>query len=81
MPRGLWDLPGPGIEAMSPALAGRFPTTGPPGKSSIFSFVHFNTVGHLSVMAGWQDGRPQVPTVLQVLKAIRCHESPPPPRQ
>ena len=26
-------IPGPGIEPMSPALAGRFLTTGPPGKS------------------------------------------------
>ena len=26
------DLPGPGIEPMSPALAGRFFTTDPPGK-------------------------------------------------
>ena len=30
---GMWDPPGPGIEPVSPALAGRFPTTGPPGKS------------------------------------------------
>ena len=30
---GMWDLPGPGIKPMSPALAGRFLTTGPPGKS------------------------------------------------
>ena len=29
----MWDLPGPGIEPMSPALAGEFLTTGPPGKS------------------------------------------------
>ena len=29
---GLWDLPRPGIEPMSPALAGRFFTTEPPGK-------------------------------------------------
>ena len=27
------DLPGPGIEHLSPALSGRFLTTGPPGKS------------------------------------------------
>ena len=27
-----WDHPGPGIELMSPALAGGFLTTGPPGK-------------------------------------------------
>ena len=29
----MWDLPRPGIEPMSPALAGRFLTTVPPGKS------------------------------------------------
>ena len=31
----MWDLPGPGIEPMSPALAGRFLTTAPPGKSHV----------------------------------------------
>ena len=31
----LWDLLGPGIEPMSPAMAGRFITTEPPGKSLI----------------------------------------------
>ena len=30
---GMWDLPGPGLEPMSPALVGRFLTTAPPGKS------------------------------------------------
>ena len=29
---GMWDLPGPGLEPVSPALAGRFLTTVPPGK-------------------------------------------------
>ena len=28
----MWDLPGPGLEPMSPALAGGFLTTEPPGK-------------------------------------------------
>ena len=45
--RGMWDLPKPGLEPMSPALAGRFSTTVPPGKPgkvfllpfcSLFSF-------------------------------------------
>ena len=31
--RGMWDLPRPGLEPVSPALAGRFSTTAPPGKS------------------------------------------------
>ena len=53
--RGMWDLPRPGLEPMSPALAGGFLTTAPPGKpeflksleSNMFSFfnkilqVHF----------------------------------------
>ena len=29
----MWDLPGPGLEPLSPALAGEFLTTVPPGKS------------------------------------------------
>ena len=33
LPRSMWNLPGPGIKPMSPALAGRFLTSGPPGKS------------------------------------------------
>ena len=30
--RGMWDLPRPGLEPVSPALVGRFSTTAPPGK-------------------------------------------------
>ena len=30
--RGMWDLLRPGLEPASPALAGRFSTTAPPGK-------------------------------------------------
>ena len=30
--RGMWDLPRPGLEPVSPALAGRSSTTAPPGK-------------------------------------------------
>ena len=33
--RGTWDLPRPGLEPVSPALAGRFSTTALPGKPSI----------------------------------------------
>ena len=29
LPHGIWDLPGPGMEAVSPALAGRFLSTAP----------------------------------------------------
>ena len=34
----MWDLPGPGLEPVSPALAGGFLTTAPPGKS-LFVFT------------------------------------------
>ena len=30
--RGMWDPPRPGLEPVSPAPAGRLPTTAPPGK-------------------------------------------------
>ena len=30
--RGMWDPPRPGLEPVSPPLAGRLPTTAPPGK-------------------------------------------------
>ena len=30
--RGMWDPPGPGLEPVSPAPAGRLSTTAPPGK-------------------------------------------------
>ena len=41
--RGTWDLPRPGLEPMSPALAGRFSTTAPPGKPKCYFllFVFF----------------------------------------
>ena len=34
----MWNLPGPGIKPMSPALAGGLSTTGPPGKSRHLTF-------------------------------------------
>jgi len=35
----MWDPPGPGIKPRSPALAGRFFTTEPPVKPSVYFFV------------------------------------------
>ena len=37
--RGMGDLPRPGLEPVSPALAGRFSTTAPPGKPEILFFI------------------------------------------
>ena len=36
--RGMWDPPRPGLEPVSPALAGGLPTTAPPGKPPMFPF-------------------------------------------
>ena len=36
--RGMWDLPRPGLKPVSPALAGGFSTTAPPGKPGFAFF-------------------------------------------
>ena len=38
--RGMWDLPRPGLEPVSPALAGRLSTTVPPGKPWSLLLTH-----------------------------------------
>ena len=40
--RGMWDPPRPGLEPVSPELAGRLPTTAPPGKPLIIVFLKQN---------------------------------------
>ena len=37
--RGMWDPPTPGLEPVSPALAGRLSTTAPPGKPLIVVLI------------------------------------------
>ena len=44
--RGMWDLPGPGHEPVSPALAGRFSTTAPSGKPGAQDFKDGEIWGH-----------------------------------
>ena len=39
--RGMWDPPRPGLEPVSPALAGRFSTTAPPGSPVFLFFTNF----------------------------------------
>ena len=48
--RGMWDLPRPGLEPLSPALAGRFSTTAPPGKpiTTVLIFV----IAHCAIAIG-----------------------------
>ena len=38
--RGTWDPPRPGLEPVSPALAGGFSTTAPPGKPNILHIIY-----------------------------------------
>ena len=40
----MWDLPRPGLEPMSPALAGRVSTTAPPGKPQRWFFEKINKI-------------------------------------
>ena len=41
----MWNLPEPGIEPTSPALADGFLTTGPPGMSGMTSFITISQSG------------------------------------
>ena len=54
------DLPGPGIQPVSLALAGRFLTTGPPGKSSNLVVVVFFFFGLSLIPALDSGGGPHV---------------------
>ena len=84
--RGMWDLPGPGLEPVSPALAGGFLTTVPPGKSPTgFSYSEFQTPSYsLQVSPGGgpcplllTDGQPlssrlHPPAILVIYQQARC---------
>ena len=51
--RGMWDLPRPGLEPVSPALTGGFLTTAPPGKPSTLFCIH--TLVQLLQETVWHD--------------------------
>ena len=44
---GMWDLPGPGLEPVSPSLAGKFLTTAPPGKP--WSFKSTDSISLIAI--------------------------------
>ena len=46
MLHGMWNLPAPGIEPISPALAGGFLSTAPPGKSWICILTYIVVFEH-----------------------------------
>ena len=53
--RGMWDLPRPGLEPVSSALAGRFSTTAPPRKppSYVFWDLSSNDFAMFSFLLIW----------------------------
>ena len=48
--RDMWDPPRPGLEPVSPALAGRFSTTAPPGKPHNHGFLTTAPAGKPSTL-------------------------------
>ena len=56
---GTWDLPRPGLEPVSPALAGRFSTTAPPEKPlAFFLILKIGLLGVEGLRVGKYQSRP-----------------------
>ena len=61
---GMWGLPGPGVELVSPTLAGESPTFSTPGKPCVFCLTGFEWViftpllqgeeGHCLIITTWR---------------------------
>ena len=75
--RGTWDLPRPGLEPVSPALAGRLSTTALPGKPpmlcslSTLSVIHSNlTKVSLSPLYGFEN---TIKRMLSKLLRLQCY--------
>ena len=58
----MWDLPGPGLEPTSPALAGGFLTTVPPGKPHELDFVPSLACGVVGGARDLEPGPPKLTT-------------------
>ena len=63
----MWDLPRPGLEPVSPALAGRFSTTAPPGKPGKTIFYLINTLLAQVIFTCWVFPGIQVIVILNCL--------------
>ena len=77
--RGMWDPPRPGLEPASPALAGRFSTTAPPGKPNLIDFnVRFPELdfcwkhAQLSFL-GLTTPHKKTPTDFQWQNSVECY--------
>ena len=69
--RGRWDLSGPGIKPASPALAGRFFTTEPPGKSPNMYFLKKQFVMHLKNCQSLANYNRKVKVLFSVLLVLQ----------
>ena len=57
-PEAPWDLPGPGIKPLSPALADKFLTIGPPRKSAaVINWKLTVSTAQASTWCGWNWGQ------------------------
>ena len=57
----MWDLPRPGLEPVTPALAGRFSTTAPPGKPNKGRLLQAATKKKRATTEKWQEKNDFVP--------------------
>ena len=80
--RGMWDLPRPGLEPVSPALAGRFSTTAPPGKPNFnilitvfqYNWLPFNPIYLiLCILKHSETGASAPPTALLQDSSQKLH--------
>ena len=71
---GMWDLPRPGLEPVSPALAGRFLTTAPPGKplqNSLISCSKIDRTEGEGGVQGWLTLWKHIQIILELSKDVK----------
>ena len=68
--RGMWDPPRRGLEPVSPALAGRFSTTAPPGKPCRCIFDVF--VGRKVISTSYSSTILKVPPISFFIKVLNA---------
>ena len=64
--RSMWDLPRPGLKPVSPAFAGRFSTTAPPGKPGRLILKHCATREALPYLLCSESLRPREQSRLHI---------------
>ena len=62
----MWDLPGPGLQPVSPALAGGFSTSAPPGKPAR---LHLNQFNFSTAFGAW----PSKYVIMVLTECLLCY--------